>query len=626
MNKKGIIALVAVVVVALVVVIAMFGTMTNGEDKSKLGNTTNEGSGVVAEVTIAPSSTAERVEGYVWDESAKTTMIKLGNAKTVSEVGVEGDGVTLSDNDIIIENGGQYDVTGSLSEGRIIINAKDEEVYLRLNGASISCSTSSAIFGYKATKLYIVLAEGTENTLEDGKTYSFNDDFSVEEELEPNACIYAKMDIQLCGSGKLNVTGNYEQGITGKDSLEIANANIDVVSVGKGILGKDMLATDYATITADTTDDSLHSNGNIYLTGGTYTLSAGDDGIHADAALIADGTVINVLESEEGLEGWQVTLLNSDLDITANDDAINATNSASDEMDFGGMGGNLGNQNVIIQGEQEVPGMGEMPDMGEVPDMGEMPEGMEIPEGGMGPGGNMGGFGGNMDGSFEFESQVTPRTDEASLMSYDASPVEAAETDGTSTDAEIFVKFMNSNVVINAGGDGIDSNGSVYMDGGMVVVYGPENSGNGGLDYATSFELVSGTLLVLDVAGMNMTPNVCSIPGIDTNLGSYLTSGDVICVSSDNYEYYIPVVKNCNHITLVSSDMEEGDEVSVITGGNYDGSISVPIETSGSYEGGSEVVSLTLTSGISGNGMNGMNGMGGMGGQGGFGGGKGGRW
>lgn len=608
MSKKGIIALVAVVLVSLVGIIVMFGSMTDGDDKNKLGVAGNQEAGLTPEITIAPSSTAERVEGYEWDASAKTTVIKLGNAKTVSEVNVEGDGVSLSDNDIIIKNGGQYDVTGSLSEGRIIIDAKDEEVYLRLNDASISCSTSSAIFGYKATKLYIILADGTENTLSDGETYSFDDNFSIEAELEPNACVYSKMDIQFCGSGKLNVTGNYEQGITGKDSLEITDVSIDVISVGKGILGKDKLVTDSATITAEATDDALHSNGNIYLTGGTYTLSAGDDGIHAEAAVIADGTVIDVLKSEEGLEGWQISLLNSDVNLTANDDAINATNSASDGQDFGGQGG-------MFQGGQNMPD-----DLGN----GEIPEGMEIPEGGMVPGGNMGGFGGSMGGNAEFESQITPRADEASLMSYASVPLEAAaEADGTSTDAEIFVKFENSNVIINAGGDGIDSNGSMYMDGGMVVVYGSENSGNGGLDYATSFELVSGTLLVLDVSGMNMIPSICNIPGFDANLGSYLTAGDVICVSSDGYSYYIPVVKSCNHITLVAPDMAEGDVVSVITGGSYDGSLSEAIAVSGSYEGGSEVASFTLTSGISGNGMNGM---GGFGGQGGPGGGKGGKW
>lgn len=570
MNKKGIIVLAVVLVAALAGVIAMFGSMTDGEDKKKLGDASNPQAVITPEVTIAPSSTAERVDGYAWDASAKTTKIKLGDAKTVDEVSVEGDGVKLSNNDIIIENGGQYDVSGSLAEGRIIIDAKDEEVYLRLNNASISCSTSSAIFGHKATKLFIILADGTENTLSDGKTYSFDDEFSIEAELEPNACIYSKMDIQLCGSGKLKVVGNYEQGITGKDSLEIIDASIDVVSIGKGVLGKDKLVVDSATIVADAKDDALHSNGNIYLTGGAYTLSAGDDGIHAEAAVIADGTVIDVLKSEEGLEGWQISVLNSDIKLTANDDAINATNSASDGMDFGGQGG-------MAPGGQQMPDMGQMPDEMERPEDGEvpkLPDGMEIPEGDMAQG-------------------------------------------ETSTDAEIFVKFVNTNVVINAGGDGIDSNGSVYMDGGMVVVYGPENSGNGGLDYATSFELVSGTLLVLDVSGMNMSPSVCKVPGFDANLGSYLTAGDVINVSTEGYSYYIPVVKKCNHITLVAPDMAEGDVVSVVTGGYYDGSISTPIATSGSYEGGSEVASLTLTSGISGNGMNGMGGFGGHGGPGG---------
>lgn len=591
MNKKGMIALGVAAVVLLAVMVGAFISMNGDESQNgktpggtgETGNNTAGGNDSETVTLIEPVTDIERVESYQWDDSAETTTIKLGNSKTAADIKIDGSNVKISGNDIIIGAAGQYDISGTLEEGRIVVDAKDKEVFLRLNGAHITCSYSSAIYGYEASKLTIVLADGTENSITDTKEYDYSDDFSLEVELEPNACLYSKMDLLICGEGKLTVNGNCEQGITGKDSLYIADATLEVESVGKAILGKDKLVSDTAIVKANATDDALHSNGNILIAGGSYTLASGDDGIHADAAVISDGGKIYVTNSVEGIEGWQVSLINSDIEIEASDDGINATSVAADEMDFGGMGGN-GNF-----------GGGQMP--GGNGDFGgdQMPPSDEDRFNPNGAGGGM----------------VQPRE-------IDQSQLSAVAEEGVASDTETFVKIINSGIVINAGGDGLDSNGSVFMDGGTVVVYGPSNSGNGGLDYATSFELVSGTLLVMDMSGMAMAPNISSIPGIDVTLPTNLANGDVVCVSSDNYSYSFEVKKNCNHFTLIAPDMAEGDAVSVLTGGDLDKEVDDPVVSGGSYSGGSEVASLTLESGVTYYG--GMGGMNGMGGQGGFGG------
>lgn len=50
-------------------------------------------------------------------------------------------------------------------------------------------------------------------------------------------------------------------------------------------------------------------------------------------------------------------------------------------------------------------------------------------------------------------------------------------------------------LTVNAGGDGLDSNGSINMTGGTVIVNGPTNSGNGALDYDGTFEISGGYLV-----------------------------------------------------------------------------------------------------------------------------------
>ena len=60
---------------------------------------------------------------------------------------------------------------------------------------------------------------------------------------------------------------------------------------------------------------------------------------------------------------------------------------------------------------------------------------------------------------------------------------------------------------ILAGGDGIDSNGSIYMTGGELEISGPTNNGNGSLDYAGSCTVQGGVFTMAGAAGMAQTPD-----------------------------------------------------------------------------------------------------------------------
>lgn len=57
-------------------------------------------------------------------------------------------------------------------------------------------------------------------------------------------------------------------------------------------------------------------------------------------------------------------------------------------------------------------------------------------------------------------------------------------------------------VIVNADGDGLDSNGAIEMNGGEVYVFGPTNDGNGALDYDEEFQINGGVLLAFGSAGM----------------------------------------------------------------------------------------------------------------------------
>lgn len=61
-------------------------------------------------------------------------------------------------------------------------------------------------------------------------------------------------------------------------------------------------------------------------------------------------------------------------------------------------------------------------------------------------------------------------------------------------------------IVVNASGDGLDSNGSIQMSGGTVYVSGPTSNGNGVLDYDGTFEVSGGLLVATGSTGMAQSP------------------------------------------------------------------------------------------------------------------------
>ena len=67
---------------------------------------------------------------------------------------------------------------------------------------------------------------------------------------------------------------------------------------------------------------------------------------------------------------------------------------------------------------------------------------------------------------------------------------------------EEWIGFHGDSEYVNADGDGLDSNGSIYMKGGIVHVDGPTNNGNGALDYNGEFVITGGELIAVGSSGM----------------------------------------------------------------------------------------------------------------------------
>ena len=83
----------------------------------------------------------------------------------------------------------------------------------------------------------------------------------------------------------------------------------------------------------------------------------------------------------------------------------------------------------------------------------------------------------------------------------------SGNTYGMDRDDGSSITINGGEITLTSGGDGIDSNGFVVMNGGQLIIYGPENAGNGAIDYAGSFTVNKGTLIAGGAAGMAMAPS-----------------------------------------------------------------------------------------------------------------------
>jgi hypothetical protein len=157
----------------------------------------------------------------------------------------------------------------------------------------------------------------------------------------------------------------------------------------------------------------------------------------------------------------------------------------------------------------EQPGDGEMPEGMEQPQNGEMPEGMEQPEDGEMPEGMEKPGNGEISDDTE-QSQDSETSDDTEQSQDDTKKGKMFNFGGMGGFDEAIdgaLVIAGGTITVDASGDGLDSNGSILITGGTTTVYGPENGGNGAIDYAGTMEVEGGNLYACGVSGMDQAPS-----------------------------------------------------------------------------------------------------------------------
>ena len=147
---------------------------------------------------------------------------------------------------------------------------------------------------------------------------------------------------------------------------------------------------------------------------------------------------------------------------------------------------------------------------------------------------------------------------------------------GMDNDENAYIHIYGGNVYVNAAGDGIDSNGNLYVDGGYVVVDGPENSGNGALDKGGEALVSGGTVIAVGASGMAETFSSDSEQySISYGFESMLEAGTTITLTDTegNELLNYTLTKTVSSVVFSSEDLAEGEYT--ITAGDKTDTITV---------------------------------------------------
>lgn len=477
----------------------------------------------------------DRDKSSEYDESSAVKITLNGSGAVVS-----GSGANISGSTVTITSAGTYIISGSLSDGQIVIAASDsDKVQLVLNNAEINCNTSAAVYVKSADKVFVTLPAGTTNSLGGGTEYVQTDDNTVD------GVIFSKSDLTLNGTGTLKIDADYRHGIVtkdtlcitggtyvidavktclaGKDGIKILDGSFTLTAGSKGLnSGNDDDAREGSiyiaggTFTIKSEDDSIHADGSCIIAGGTYTIAAGDDGIHASYdTIITDGS-ITITDSYEGIEGRRITVSGGIINLTASDDGINAATGGSSD-------------------EQRMPG---------------------------GQKGEFGGFGRQKGADVQSQEMQMPQDGQQ--------PQEMqAPASRSASDDDVYIKITGGTITVNAGGDGIDSNGNLYITGGTVYVAGPTSNGNGALDYEGEASITGGTLIAAGSSGMaqgmGSNSTQCSML---VNLSETIAAGSVISLkdSSGNVLISWTSPKQFSSVVISTAELAQGSTYTLVTG------------------------------------------------------------
>ena len=611
-RRKKLLALFCATALSMTAVAGCTGT------KSSTGNVVSSETETNAEETSAQSEAGSFSSADMFTERDLAGTYEESGAVyvTLSGDGITGetDGVAINGQTVTITAEGTYIFSGTLSEGQIVVDADNAKVQIVFDNVDITCASSAAVYVKSAEKVFVTLAEGAQNTLRNTDEYVAIDDNNID------AVIFAKSDLTLNGTGSLTIVSAEGHGIVSKDDLKITGGTYDITAAGHALSGKDSVRIADGTFILTAEKDGIHAEnaddeekGYIYIADGDFAITSDGDGMDAS----------NIVQIEDGI-----------FDITAGGGAANSQKTHESDMPGGGMSQNIerpDGESMPPMGEK--PDGENMPQDTTTDESGTSTKGIKAGGGMYLNGGTYqinsaddsihsnanitiadGTYtlatgddgvhaddaltvnGGTITVTESYEGlegltvtindgtiDITARddgintaggTDQSGFGTFgdhfkgmDSADDETEET----TDNEMWMELNGGYIHILAGGDGVDSNGDLTINGGEIYIDGPSDNGNSAIDYGdrSSAYVNGGMLVAIGSSGMAEGMSDSSKQEVlMVKLGEQMKAGDVVLTDSEgNVIVSYTALKSYDCVIISTAEVESGATYTLTTSG-----------------------------------------------------------
>ena len=492
---------------------------------------------------------------------------------------------------ITLSEGGTYVLSGEL-EGQLIVDvAKEEEVQLVLNEATITSNNGPAIYVMQADKVWMTLAEGSENLISDSQEYQVNDD-----ENNPNAAIFSQEDLIINGTGSLTVLGNYNHGIVSKDDLVITGGVLNIEAVNNGIRGKDSVAINDGELTIVSGGDGIKSThdtdptkGWVAIDGGTLNIkTSSGDGIQAETILqVTDGEI-----SVETAGGSEQAPVKANETFPQRDPFSEMESNTEEESDST-KGLKAGNVLYIVGGALTIDAVDDgLHSNGDI----------YISSGQITLASGDDGI--HADNRLQIDGSEILITRSYEGLEGDEIMINGGEIRLTASDDGVnasgttsYLEINDGLLVIDAQGDGIDSNGNIQMTGGTVLISGPTTGHDAAIDYDGKAEISGGIMVATGSLGMATTFGESSTQAsFIQGYASTQSAKTLLTLLDEKGETIVSFepAKDYQSVVISTPELEVGNTYTLYSGGTVD-SLDEAGLSFGAYTAGELVTDIYLS-------------------------------
>lgn len=533
-----------------------------------------------------------------------------------------------------------YVLSGNTADGSVKIYS-DYKFGLIFNGVSIINTDGPAVNIQSGKKVSVQLVKGTSSRLVDSSVYTEtgNED--------RKGAFFSEGQLVFDGEGSLLVIGRYRHAICSDDYIQINNGTIMVeVAAKDGIHVNDYFQMDGGTLAVKALSDGIEcEEGYVIINGGTLRINSADDGIAAsyegsdiDPYIRINGGTINI--NTTGVKGMGIKTESS---LTVNDcDELNISVSGDGSKAFK-TGGDL----TIVDGTMTLSTTGSA-----FYDTGERditsPAGIKCDGNFLMKGGDLtinstgsAGKGINVDKTLVVDGGTLSVTTSGGQFRYgnEDSAAKAVKSDGNLTinggsiqiktsgveaeglESKVTLTINGGTIEINAyddcinasshiginGGniycysttnDGIDSNGTLTITGGVVVSAGSTAPEAGFDNDNYTFKITGGT--VVGIGGSTSTPSSSVSTQRSVVYGGSGSADQLINIQSGGTSvltFKIPRTYSQMVLLFSSSGLSAGTTYTIYKGGSVSGGTDFNGLYSGAtYTAGTSAVTFTTNS------------------------------